>query len=252
MTENTLTLKLDGEVSLASFLDAMQRFKDLVDSLAQEVTPDTAITWVVAELAAGSAAVTVRGETTSDEARDDLRRVVHAYEIVGRSLQDNTVIPYSPRVQRTAQGLLSVLANGITAIHLQTEREDMTVLPGRAPEEPERSASYGVVEGRVLSIMSRPQLRFTLYDTLQDRAVTCYLQEGREDEVRYAWGKHAIVEGWVSRDPFTGHPETIRDVGTIRIIEEVHSGFERARGAAPRGPKAPRAEEAIRRVRDAW
>ena len=59
--------------------------------------------------------------------------------------------------------------------------------------------------------------------------------------------------GWVSRDPITGQPATVHDIGTITLLDdETVGGFERARGAAPRKPDAPRAEEAIRRVRDAW
>lgn len=114
-------------------------------------------------------------------------------------------------------------------------------------------ASYGIVDGHALSIMSRHQLSFALYDTINDRAVTCYVQRGREDELRGAWHKRAIVEGMISRDPITGRPETVHDVGTITVLDdESHGRFEDARGAGPPPADAPRPEEAIRRVRDAW
>ena len=175
---------------------------------------------------------------------------MHAYAIVGRALESNNVIPYSPRVQEVARKLTDVLDGRVTAIHLQTARDDATVVQRWTTEALTLVASYGVVEGRVLTLASRHRITFTLYDTLYDRGVICYVQQGREDEIRRAWRKRVVVEGWVSRDPLTGQPASVRDIGTITVLDdETLSGFERARGAAPRKPDAPRAEEAIRRVR---
>jgi hypothetical protein len=250
MADDTLTLRLDGEVSLAAFRKAIESFADLVDALAEDITPSAVIAWVVTHLEAGSAVATIRGQPAADDQVDDVARVVHAYAIVGKALESNNVIPYSPRVQDVARKLTDVLDGRVTAIHLQTAKDDATVVQRWTTDALTLVASYGVVEGRVLTLASRRHLTFTLYDTVYDRAVICYVEQGREDEIWRAWRKRVVVEGWVSRDPITGQPATVHDIGTITVLDdETVGGFERARGAAPRRPDAPRAEEAIRRVR---
>ena len=143
-------------------------------------------------------------------------------------------------------------ARGV-CIRLQTAKDDATVVQRWTTDALKLVASYGAVEGRVLTLASRRQITFTVYDTVYDRPVICYVQQGREDEIRRAWRKRVVVEGWVSCDPIIGQPATVHDIETITVLDdETVGGFERARGAAPRKPDAPRVEEAIRRVRDAW
>jgi hypothetical protein len=253
MADDTLTLRLDGEVSLTAFRNAIESFADLVDALAEDITPSAVIAWVVTHLEAGSAVATIRGQPAADHQVDDVARVVHAYAIVGKALESNNVIPYSPRVQEVARKLTDVLHGRVTAIHLQTAKDDATIVQRWTTDALKPVASYGAVEGRVLTLASRRDITFTVYDTVYDRGVICCVQQGREDDIRRAWRKRVVVEGWVNRDPITGQPASVRDIGTITVLDdETVGGFERARGAAPRRPDAPRAEEAIRRVRDAW
>jgi hypothetical protein len=240
-------------VSLTAFRNAIESFADLVDALAEDITPSAVIAWVVTHLEAGSAVATIRGQPAADHQVDDVARVVHAYAIVGKALESNNVIPYSPRVQEVARKLTDVLHGRVTAIHLQTAKDDATIVQRWTTDALKPVASYGAVEGRVLTLASRRDITFTVYDTVYDRGVICCVQQGREDDIRRAWRKRVVVEGWVNRDPITGQPASVRDIGTITVLDdETVGGFERARGAAPRRPDAPRAEEAIRRVRDAW
>ena len=112
-------------------------------------------------------------------------------------------------------------------------------------------SAYGAVEGRIETLTRRKGLRFTLYDTLNDKAVSCYLEEGHEVLMRGAWGRRAIVEGWVGRDPVTGRPLTIRRVRHIEILSDAESGtYRRARGVVPVGADGLSAEDAVRRVRN--
>ena len=62
MADDTLTLRLDGEVSLAAFRKAIESFADLVDALAEDITPSAAIACLVTHLEAGSAVATIRGQ----------------------------------------------------------------------------------------------------------------------------------------------------------------------------------------------
>jgi len=111
------------------------------------------------------------------------------------------------------------------------------------------SGAWGMVEGVVETLTKRHGLRFTLYDQLNDRPVSCYLQEGQQEEMRGIWGKRAIVQGWVTRDPVDGHPVGIRQISSIQEIDEA-GDYTKARGIAPVGADALLPEEAIRRLRD--
>ena len=78
--------------------------------------------------------------------------------------------------------------------------------------------AYGGVTGRIQTLSSRGGLRFTLFDTLFDRAVSCYLAEGQEELMRDVWGRMAVVEGLVTRDRATGRPQVIRSVRGVTVV----------------------------------
>jgi hypothetical protein len=110
----------------------------------------------------------------------------------------------------------------------------------------------GAVEGRAQAISSRHGLHFTLYDLLWDRAVSCYLVDGHEAIMRNVWGRRAVVEGWITRDPLSGHPQTIRQVTRVTPLPDLPTDdYRRARGACPPHEGAPLPEVIIRHLRDA-
>src|SRR5690606_8099939 len=88
------------------------------------------------------------------------------------------------------------------------------------------AVTFGGVRGRIESMSRRGRLQFTLYDALTDRGVQCYLAAGMEDAMREVWGKLAIVEGIVHRDPVYGRPITVREVRGITIIPEQRMTLE--------------------------
>jgi hypothetical protein len=94
-------------------------------------------------------------------------------------------------------------------------------------------------------------LRFTLYDRIDERPVSCYLAEGREDLMREIWDKLATVEGWVTRDPISGRPLAVRRITNVTLLTEGGAqDYMRARGVLPlkEGDLSP--EDAIRLIRD--
>lgn len=96
----------------------------------------------------------------------------------------------------------------------------------------------------------RNGLRFTLYDLLEDKSVTCYPEADQEDVVRGAWGHVAVVEGWVKRDPGTQRPLTIRHVSNVTVLPEVPAGsWRRAEGVLRGLVRAEAPEATIRRIR---
>lgn len=249
MPDNMMTITFEGNVPLGLFAEGMSHFQSLVDALSAEVVQGAAIEWIVDDLQSGSTVATIRGESAEPES---VERVVSAYAIVGRFLQNRQPIPYSDKVARHARALTSILDGRVTAIRFETDSEETLILSRSASQQPNRLNSYGAVEGRVETLSRRRGLRFALYDNLYNRAVTCELNEGQEGLMRDAWGRRAIVEGWVSRDPVTGRPVAVHRVSNVVILPEVKPGqYRRARAVAPIGPDDPMPEEVVRRMRDA-
>lgn len=169
---------------------------------------------------------------------------------------------FSQRVERATRGLLAILPN-VESIRFETA-EDEAVLTGGAAQDArqlglglglrapsERRRAYGAVRGRIQTLSSRGQLRFTLYDTLRNRAVSCYLAQGQHDLMRHAWDQVALVEGVVTRDA-DGRPLSIRRVTDIHVLAEAGpSDYLQARGALKVDAATPAPEEVIRRLRDA-
>jgi hypothetical protein len=261
MPADTVTLILSGEVSLESFARAIQRFSELVRGLSiDKGAPD--LDWLVADLQLSSAVATAVGRGEEEK----VARVVRAYEEVGAALEQGGRIPYSAPVRAAAEGLRSIPGRQVESITFETSEREAIIRP--QPQRPPgvaepgwparlappvpvaRVAAYGAVEGRVQTLSSRGGLRFTLYDLLHDKAVSCYLAEGAEEIMRDAWGEFATVEGLVTRDPLTGRPLAVRQVTRVTIQSEIERSYRDARGAAP-SLTGLSPEDAIRRVRDA-
>lgn len=249
MAETTLTVVLGGDVPLDLFAESMQRFRQLIDALTQEVSGKANIVWVVDDLAGGSAIATIRGDADQE---DDVERVVRAYAVVGRALERHEVIPYSLKVQGVARSLTSVLNGKITSIRFETGDGASTVTSGTSHEPRANLAAFGAVEGRVETLRSRRRKSFTLYDSLNDLAVYCLLRPDQGELVRDAWDKRVIVEGWIKREPTSGRPVEISPVENVTILPEVVPGsYRRARAIAPARSGDEPPEALIRRLRDA-
>ncbi len=84
----------------------------------------------------------------------------------------------------------------------------------------ERGA-YGLIKGRMQTLTNRNALRFTLYDSFYDRAVSCYLPPDYDsDTLRNLWGKLVAVEGWIKRDARDGRPVVIRRISSVTPIPD--------------------------------
>lgn len=253
MASDTITIAFNGDVSLQVFANQVQHFRTLILALSAEAGAH--IEWIVDDLQPGSAIATIRGHSP-DMAK--VEQVVRAYGVVGKALETHQVIPFPTRVEKPARDLVRVLqvpARRIQSIRFETPEEDATIVPPSVPVAavPSRiSTAYGAVEGRVQTLTSRGSLRFVLYDSLNDKPVSCYLAEGQEDLMRGIWGQLAMVEGMVSRDPLTGRAVSIRRVRGVEPVKEVVPGsYRHARGLVPFDPDDPKPEELIRRMRDA-
>ena len=249
---DTVTLRLNGEVSLEDFAKAITGFQDLVHALSTGT--GGGVTWRIADLDYGSASATAQGIATEPQR---VQRVVQAYAAVGRAASTNALNGYTRSVATATGTILSVLsgrADGVESVDFETADGETTIraVPQLEPVKiPHATPRFGAVTGRVQTLSSRGSLRFTLYDQLHDKAVSCYLAEGREDIMRDVWDKIAVVEGVVTRDDLTGRPKSVRQVSQVTVKPEgLPMDFLTARGASP-SAHGMTATEAIRRVRDA-
>ena len=250
----TITVALEGdEISLASFRTALSAFDDLINALTSEVAGGSTVEWSLEALEVGSAIATVKARVLAGDPEGPAR-VSAAYEVVGDSLSKGNRIPFSADVQRPAGRLARVLQDHVVAVRLETPQRDFTLSAAPLKVQPPSAAlrpSLGAVEGHIETLSRKRGLRFVLYDIVDDRAVACYLQPGNEDMVQQLWGRRAIVEGDIRRDPVTGRPTVIRRITAIIPVAELGpDDWRAARGALP-GDGIP-AEVAIRQVRDGW
>ena len=113
--------------------------------------------------------------------------------------------------------------------------------------------AIGTVTGRVQTLQARGSLRFTLYDLVHDKAISCFLRPGAEDLMRGAWGNVVEVTGLVTRDAVTDRPRSVRDVIDIQRVNVDYSPgkFMEAEGVLTPVPEALSSEAIIRNLRDA-
>ena len=255
MSDDVVTLALEGDPSLDDFAHAIDKWRDLVAALSDEIAPGSGVQWVIDSLERSSAIATVRAVVPESE-RQRIDDVVRAYERVGAALETGVSIPFSPAVSTAATTLTTILNGRVSSISLSTVEQDFTVYSPQAAIEntpvARRLGAYGAVEGRVQTISLQGGLRFTVYPSFDGRAVSCYLEEGRQDIMRDAWGRVAVVEGWVTRDRLSDRPKAVRRVRTVTIKGDGTPGdWREARGAVPVPIGAMSAESAVGRVRDA-
>lgn len=252
---DTVTIALDGTVSLSDYSVAVSRFAALVTALAVESQAED-VAWQIEALDYSSAITTARGLPQNGSGSEQVDRVVRAYLEVGKALEHGTTIPYSPKVGREARAIAEVLKGSqVDAIRFETAEADAIireVAVAQAPPVATRQGAYGAVTGRIQTLTNRNALRFIVYDHIYDRAVSCYLVEGRESMMRQMWDRIAIVEGWITRDPETGRPLTVRRVSSVTpLTEREPQDYMKARGALPLSDGDDRPENVIRRLRDA-
>lgn len=245
--DKTLTIALEGAVPLPLFATAVRGFDELVDALTEDVANED-LPWVIYGLEFGSATMTIRAES---EALEAVARVQGAFNSVGRALRMGEPIPYSPRVVAAARRITGIIDGRVTAVRFEAGDEVTTVTTSGETARKLTVGAYGSVEGTVESATMRKGVQFTIYDALGDHAVTCRLRSDQADLVRLAWGRRALVRGWVIRDADTGRSLAVSPVDDVEVLPEVIPGaFRRARGvlAGLFEDEAPAA--AVRRLRD--
>ena len=245
MPRTTITFEVGGRIDIKQFEEGIIAFRRLVSAL----TGSRKVDWVISDLQPGSAIATLEGECDNPQITE---RIVREYELIGESLQKQKDIRASKRVKSAVNAVVN-LTSLVEYVRFETSESNYTVFASRiTPIESGTTDAIGSVTGTVQILSNRGSLRFNLYDTIFDKAVSCYLSSGQEQLMREVWGQRATVSGRVTRDAETGRPITIRQIMSVEALEEQSlESFREARGAVPWVPGDQLPEEAIRRLRDA-
>lgn len=250
---DSVTLRLDGSVTVANFAKATTDFSRMLNELAKERDATTRVEWVISGLEYGSAILTAAPQPTSADDADLVPTLVADYIDAARQVSEHPNQLDRP-VLRLVHSITGVAVNEEHEVVFETADEEVAFLSSerQTPRLIRSKPVFGTIRGRVQTLQQRKGHRFVLYDLVHDKAVTCYLTEGQEDLMRHAWGKLVEVTGTITRDEFTDRPRAIRKVTDVRVLDEGDKyEFRRARGAVTPRPGSPLAEVIIRRVRDA-
>lgn len=252
MSHDTITLRLQGDVPIVEFADAMQHLSKLLTSLAEEIVGDAAIEWEIATLQAGSATITLRGFCQEPSY---VMRIVEGYIGVGEALERNAPIPYSDDVIKHAEALTAYINGKVKGVEFAANDRLATIAAPRSAVEHTKQLkrhSLGIVSGVIETISGRGQPTCTIYDSLFDLAIKCYIDASHKEIVRSAWEKRVAITGDIERDPDTGRPTAVRNVRRIDVEEKGPQGIhKRSRGVLPWDPGDEPPEIKIRRMRNA-
>jgi hypothetical protein len=249
MDKDTLTLALEGHVGLDDFNKAIGHFSRLIHKLSAELSGGADIEWWISDLSSDSAVATIQGVSMTAGV---VPLVVDGYVQIGEALSKGEDVPFSLGVQDEAYALAQLVNGHITQVRFQTPEVAWAVMGGGPSAGHPIKYTYGSVVGRVQTLSMRKGLKFTLYDAIFDRAVSCYLRADQEEIMRNAWGRRTVVSGSIGREPDHGYAVVVHDVTSIQVVEPVEPGsYKQARGAIPWHEGDEPGATIIRRMRDA-
>jgi hypothetical protein len=248
MARNTLGLKIDGSLTFSSFNKASGLFWALIKALSTEIGEGAPITWRLADLSKGSATLTLAAETAHLEIAE---RIVHAYANVGTALSLHQPIPYSPKVNSSAQALSQLIDGDITALYFTTDLGSVSVTePVGVGRHRKKTQAWGTVDGMLETITSHRRLAFTLYENHFGLGVTCIVRQDQEQDMLDHWRKFVRVSGLIIRDAHDGRPLEIHQISDVRELDvSAPDSYRQAAGILDLQGEAP--EDLIRKLRDA-
>ena len=168
MPRDTLTLRMvsDDEITLEDYAVTLQRFREFIRALSQELAPQQSIRWTIDDLRLGSAELTILGQSPDASLAPS---VADAYMGIGKALSARQPVPYSLRVRERAEGLLTVLNGAVRELEFRVDEDEVTIgalstLPPRR-----RTHALGELRGIIHNLNRRDRRgyrrRFILYDS---------------------------------------------------------------------------------------
>lgn len=248
MANDNLTIVAEGDLRIRDLELLFERFGKLIRALSSEVAHEGRIEWTVDDLRSGSAILTAKGISHDQDA---VVRTVGAYGNVADALARGETPEYSQRVVRSAENLRKLLNGHVTTLRFSTPENEWAVSSPTQRPQKNLKPRFGAIKGWIQTLSARQSLRFTLFDSIFDQPVSCYITEDQLEQARRAWQHRVIVEGRIWRDAETGRPTSIREIETIKIQPVPPPGtYQRARGALQDFAGEEPAEQTIRRLRD--
>lgn len=253
MRDYSVTLRIGGDISVADFAERAVLWAKVLSSLSDEA--GQRVRWVISDLEYSSAIMTAAPIAETEEAENNLPQLVDDYLSVARDVRAGRIDLQRPTLRHVSR--LVEKATPEADITFETREDEVTFQGVPEALEPFESqadglVSFGTLRGRIETLSQRRGLRFTLYDLLTDRAISCYIELGQEELLRNVWGRLADVTGMIKRDQRTDRPVSVRKVSAIDVIPDPVAGeFVTARGAVVPAPDSPPSEVVIRQLRDA-
>lgn len=199
---NQIEIKIEGKrLTPDKFLAGAKDFFALVEGVAKNVTLNE-ITWSV-EIDKGSAVIRMRADNPSAESE----RVFTVVNQGIRALRNRTnIIPHGFTVNELwAASRLTKLIDGegvqLISIRNGGEPEDFepTIIETTdAILSRQSQIAFGGIEGRIITLSAKHGLICTIYDPVQRREVTCYLQtdQAQRDAVK-GYTKRVLASGLI-------------------------------------------------------
>lgn len=248
MARNTLGLTIEGAIKYGLFHKANGLFWSLISALSSEISPDTALIWLPADLYAEQGMIKLGAETPLNEFAE---RTIHAYAGVGTALALRQPIPHSPKVNRSALALSQIIDREVTVLHFTTDLGSVPVTePVGLGRQRRRTQAWGTIDGMLDTITRHRRLAFTLYENHFGYGVTCFARQDQEQTMVDHFGKFVRVSGLITRDAQDGHPLEIQRISEVRELQGSAPGdYRQTAGILDLQGEAP--EDLIRKLRDA-
>lgn len=254
MSDLTVSLSLEGDVTIETVAKSAKALHRLLIALAGEVGPKVKIEWIPEGLEVGSLHTIYEARPLKGTTASEAGQVVERYGQLGHRLERREELPNSRVVAEAAERLLKDLRPSVEELVLGTATGD-AVIDLRAPHSAQRAQrwqSIGSVTGRVQTLRGRSSLQFVVYQEWTDHAVRCYARDDQAEELRSIWGRRTRVQGTLTRLPRPNRIVSIRNISAIEALpDEPPARFESARGAIQWRPQDPSPEQLIRELRDA-
>lgn len=235
-----LSLRIEGDITIEAFRDALANFLHLIREVEAFVSGERSVRWTLEELRHGSPAVMTWRGTPRPQRKKKAQVVEPDYApVVGRTLLsgvrklergegrpeaftdealDATLNLARVKMRRGINALSLIGENGADKTEAPnvlevTERVAASVNEIIAP----RYTAPGAVEGMLQAISSRGVLHFVIYDSIFGARVRCDIPDTLKPVALAAFDERVLVTGIVSRDA-EGHPRDIkvRHIETIR------------------------------------
>lgn len=250
MTTTNLILRIEGDIPLELYAQVVGDFAALVKELGTAVTGNKRLPWEIVGLTYGSAELVADVLDETPDVIEQANEVVRAYEQIGFSLAEGEDIPFTSAVGVHARALIGVINGQITSIIFATANQKIEVsAPATAlVKHPHASWVWGSIRGELGSVSKRPRNQVTIYDSLFDRAVNCYMPDTTIINIDELWKSNRVeVVGKVHYSD-KGRPLKVTDVISVTPLL-THEAFRQARNVLPWATNEM-PETIIRRLRD--